>query len=108
MATNQFEESSHAPRQTTQSAYPDDGKNSSDLEVFGDDSRQRHPSMLVVRILIVLQFSWGNQWTHRAYALSVMKNFHLILRGSIAPFSKPLDARRILIRAQLILVGLKL
>jgi hypothetical protein len=64
--------------------------------------------MLVVRILIVFQFFGGIQWIHRAYALSVMKNFHLTLRRSIAPFSKLLDARRILIRAQLILMGLKL
>jgi hypothetical protein len=64
--------------------------------------------MLVVRILIDFQFFWGNQWTHRASVLSVMKNFHLTLRRSIAPFSKRLDARHVLIRVQLTLMVLKL
>jgi hypothetical protein len=112
MSTGQSRATSHSPRQIitcTQPAYPDNGRNNifpSDLEVFGDDSRQQHPSMLVARLLIFFfQFFLGNQWIHRAYVLSVMKNSHSILRRSIAPFSKPLDARRVLIRAQLILVG---
>lgn len=49
---------------------------SSDLDVFGDDSRERRLSMLLVRMLIDFKFFWGNQWTHRASVLSVMKDFH--------------------------------
>ena len=104
MATNQSKETSHSPRRTityAQPTYSNNSRNnlfSSDFDVLGDDSRQRRPSMLVVQILIGFQYFWGNQWIHRAYVLSVMKNFHLNLRRSIAPFSKPLDARRALIR----------
>jgi hypothetical protein len=111
MAANQ---PNTGPRRTVNCAQPTnsyDSRNnpfSSDLDVFGDDSRQRRLLMLVVRILIDYQFFWGNQWTHRASVLSVMKNFHLTLRRSIAPFSKRLDARRVLIRVQLTLMVLKL
>ena len=111
MATSQ---PNTGPRRTvncTQPTYSHNSRNnafSSDLDVFGDDSGQRRLSMLVVRILIDYQFFWGNQWTHRASVLSVMKNFHLTLRHSIAPFSKRLDARRVLIRVQLTLRVLKL
>jgi hypothetical protein len=111
MATSQ---SNTGPRRTVNCAQPTYSHNSrhnpfsSDLDVFGDDSRQRCLSMLVVRVLIDFQFFWGNQWTHRASVLSVMKNFHLTLRHSIAPFSKLLDARRVLIRVQLTFMVLKL
>jgi len=102
-----------APRQIdcahpTYSHYSSDNLFPSDLDVFADDSRQRRLSMLVVRMLIDFQFLRGNQWTHRASVLSVMRNFHLTLRRSIAPFSKRLDARRVLIRVQLTLMVLKL
>ena len=111
MATSQ---PNTGPRRTVNCTQPTCSHNSSnnplssDLDVFADDSRQRRLSMLVVRILIDFQFFWGNQWTHRASVLSVMKNFHLTLRRSIAPFSKLLDARHVLIRVQLTLVVLKL
>jgi hypothetical protein len=111
MATSQ---PSTSPRRTVNCAQPTYSHNSrnnlfsSDLDVFEDDSRQRRLSMLAVRILIDFQFFWGNQRTHRASVLSVMKNFHLTLRRSIAPFSKQLDARRVLIRVQLTFMVLKL
>jgi len=111
MATSQPNTSPHRTVHYTQPTYSHNSRNnpfSSDLDMFGDDSRQRRLSMLVVRILIDFQFSWENQWTHRASVLSVMKSFHLTLRRSIAPFSKQLDARRVPIRVQLILVVLKL
>jgi hypothetical protein len=103
--------SNTGPRRTVNSTQPTYSSNnplSSDLDVFADDSRQQCLPMLVVRILIDFQFFWGNQWTHLASVLSVMKYFHLTLRRSIAPFSKRLDARHVLIRVQLTLMVLKL
>jgi hypothetical protein len=114
MGTSHLKSTTHSPCRTitcAQPAYSNNTRNhpfSSDLDVFGDDSRQRRLSMLVVRILIGFQFLWGTQRIRRASVLSVMKSFHLTLRHSIAPFSKLLDARRVLIRVQLTLVGLKL
>jgi hypothetical protein len=111
MATSQ---PNNGPRRTvncTQPTYSHNSRNnlfSSDLDVFGDDSRQRRLSMLVVRMLIDFQFFWENQWTHRASVLSVMKNSHLTLLRSIVPFSKRLDARRVPIRVRLTLMVLKL
>lgn len=111
MATSQ---PNTGPRRTincTQPAYSHNSSNqplSSDLDVFADDSRQSRLPTLILRILIDFQFFWGNQWTHRASVLSVMKNFRLTLHRSIAPFSKRLDARHVLTRVQPTLMVLKL
>ena len=79
MATSQPNISPHRTVIYAQLTYSNSSRNnpfSSDLDVFGDDSRERRSSMLLVRILIGFKFFWGNQWIHRASVLSVMKDFH--------------------------------
>ena len=114
MVASQSNATHRTPRRNnacTERAWPDNGRNStflSDAEVFGDDPRQRHPSMLATQMLTIYQFLLGNQRIHRAYVLFVMRNFHLTPRHSISPFSKRLDVGRIRILVQVTLVDSKL
>ena len=59
MAASQTKEAHRTPRRTTactEQTYPDNGRDNTflnDLDVFADDSRQRRPSMMILRILTV-------------------------------------------------------